>query len=112
MASLYANENFPLQVVEALRSLGHDVLTSQEAGNANQAVPDNEVLAYASENQRILLTLNKRDFINLHKQNDRHAGIIICTQDPDIHRQAERIHQVILTHGSLASQLIRVNRPG
>lgn len=30
MARLYANENFPLPVVEALRRLGHDVLTIQE----------------------------------------------------------------------------------
>ena len=34
MARLYANENFPYQVVIALRALGHDVLTVQEAGNA------------------------------------------------------------------------------
>ena len=32
MARLYANENFPLPVVEELRHLGHDVLTMQEAG--------------------------------------------------------------------------------
>ncbi len=34
MARLYANENFPRQVVIILRDLGHDVLTVQEAGNA------------------------------------------------------------------------------
>jgi hypothetical protein len=37
VAHLYANENFPLPVVEALRRLGHDVLTSREAGNAMAA---------------------------------------------------------------------------
>ena len=31
MASLYANENFPLRVVKALRRLGHGVLTTREA---------------------------------------------------------------------------------
>ncbi len=31
MAKLYANENFPLKVVQALRTLGHDFLTSQES---------------------------------------------------------------------------------
>ena len=45
MASLYADEQFPLQVVELLRTLGHDVLTVQEAGNAG--FPDPEVLAFA-----------------------------------------------------------------
>ena len=34
MASLYSNENFPKRVVDELRRLGHDVLTSYEAGRA------------------------------------------------------------------------------
>ena len=34
MARLYANENFPLPVVEELRRLGHEVLTTYEAGDA------------------------------------------------------------------------------
>lgn len=33
MVRLYADEQFPRQVVELLRSLEHDVLTVQEAGN-------------------------------------------------------------------------------
>jgi hypothetical protein len=40
MARFYADKQFPLQVVELLRNLGHDVLTVQEAGNANQRIPD------------------------------------------------------------------------
>jgi len=35
MARFYSNENFPLPVVEALRAMGHDVLSSLDAGNAN-----------------------------------------------------------------------------
>src|SRR6516164_5330908 len=35
---LYADENFPLPVVEELRRLGHDVLTAQEDGG--QSTPD------------------------------------------------------------------------
>jgi hypothetical protein len=34
---LYADENFPLRVVEELRRLGHDVLTASEDGRANQS---------------------------------------------------------------------------
>jgi len=47
MAHLYANENFPLSVVEELRRLGHDVLTTYESGRAGIAVPDDEVLAFS-----------------------------------------------------------------
>ena len=39
MARFYSNENIALQVVMELRRLGHDVLTSKDAGNANSAVP-------------------------------------------------------------------------
>jgi hypothetical protein len=36
LARLYADENFPQPAVERLRALGHDVLTVQEAGKAQQ----------------------------------------------------------------------------
>ena len=48
MARFYSNENFPRRVVEAPRALGHDVLTSLEAGRANQRIPDEEVLRCAT----------------------------------------------------------------
>lgn len=40
MARFYANENFPLPVVEALRQQGHDILTILETGLAGQAMSD------------------------------------------------------------------------
>jgi hypothetical protein len=47
MARLYGDEDFSLPVVEELRRLGHDVLTAQEAGQANLGVTDSAVLALA-----------------------------------------------------------------
>lgn len=47
MARFYADEQFPFPVVELLRALGHDVLTVQKAENADQGIPDEEVLAFA-----------------------------------------------------------------
>jgi len=44
VASFYADENFHLEVVEALRRLGHDVVTALEAGQANQAITDESLL--------------------------------------------------------------------
>ncbi len=49
---LYSNENFPLPVVTELRQLGYDVLTIQETGKAELAVPDEEVLAFAILKER------------------------------------------------------------
>ena len=39
---LYADEDFPLPVVEALRAAGHDVLTAQVDGR--RSVPDADIL--------------------------------------------------------------------
>ena len=74
MARLYSNENFPLPVVARLRALGHDVLTIQETGKADQALPDKEVLAFATREQRAVLTLNRLHFIRLHRAQPAHAG--------------------------------------
>ncbi|MCI0698924.1 DUF5615 family PIN-like protein [candidate division KSB1 bacterium] len=111
MARLYSNENFPRQVVEALRRLGHDVLTIQETGKAGQRVPDEDVLTFASAENRAVLTLNRKHFIRLHNERPGHAGIIVCTFDPDFVGQANRIHAALNAQSNLASQLIRINRP-
>lgn len=66
MARLFADENFPLPAVEALRKLGHSVLTLHEAGKARQSTPDNIVLEMASADGRAILTLNRKHFVQLH----------------------------------------------
>jgi len=111
MAALYSNENFPLKVVELLRTLEHDVLTSLEAGQANQAIDDEAVLSYATKINRALLTINRRGFVREHNKTPNHAGIIVCSQDPDVEGHAQRIHQAIKDNELLAGKLIRVNLP-
>ena len=111
MAQFYANENFPLPVVEELRMLGHEVLTTQEAGEAGKSVPDEQVLAFAIAKGRILLTLNRKHFIHLHNANSDHAGVIVCTFDSDFAGQARRIHTAIGSMTQLSGELIRINRP-
>ena len=108
--AFYADENFPLRVVEELRRLGHDVLTAFEDGRANQSITDRDLLARATEISRVLLTLNRLDFKRLHLQMPNHAGIIICTEDPDRVGQAQRIAASIAEVGELRGQLIRVYR--
>ncbi len=68
MARIYANENFPLPVVEELRRLGHDVLTTFESGRAGQRLPDDQVLAFAVGENRILLTHNRRHLCPLARR--------------------------------------------
>ncbi|CAG0928301.1 hypothetical protein TFLX_00828 [Thermoflexales bacterium] len=111
MARLYSNENFPLPVVDELRQLGHDVLTIQETGRANQALSDEAVLNFARGEQRIVVTLNRRHFVRLHEEQPDHAGIVVCTYDPDFAALAQRIHLAIATSVNPAGQLLRINRP-
>lgn len=111
MARFYSNENIALQVVVELRRLGHDVLTSSEAGKANSSAPDNEVLAFAVAEDRILLSNNRRHFLRLHRDRlESHSGIVICTFDRDFAGQAERIVSAIAATPDMTDQLIRVNR--
>jgi hypothetical protein len=67
MVKLYSNENFPMDVVMELRRLGYDVLTSYDAGQANQGIPDEDVLTFATQQERAVITLNRDDFIALHR---------------------------------------------
>jgi hypothetical protein len=107
---LYADENFPVPAVEELRRLGHDVLTSYEAGNSGRAVPDEEVLTYALAHSRALLTLNRRHFVHLHGTRPDHAGMVVCSVDSDFISLAARIHAAIESTGTLRGSLVRVNR--
>jgi predicted nuclease of predicted toxin-antitoxin system len=108
---LYADENVPRRLVEALRRLGYDVLTCYEAGHAGQRIPDEEVLRFAAAQGRAVLTLNRRDFFRLHQANPNHAGIVACTEDPDCEAQATRVDRDVTREGDLRGKVVRVYRP-
>lgn len=111
MARLYADEHFPRRLTQLLRELGHDVLTVQEAGKAEQRIPDEDVVTFAIEHERAVITMNRRHFVRLHSSFTTHCGIIVCTQDPDLAGQAARIDQAIRGCPLLTNLLIRVYRP-
>ncbi|MBE9183547.1 DUF5615 family PIN-like protein [Microcoleus sp. LEGE 07076] len=111
MLNLYADEQFPLPVVQLLRAFGHNVLTVQEAGKAGIGIPDPEVLAFAISKDRAVLTLNRFDFIGLHNRQPDHSGIIVCTKNRNVEMLATRINDAIASEETLRGKLIRVNRP-
>jgi uncharacterized protein with PIN domain len=83
MARLLADEHFPVGIVNALRRLGHDVLTVRQVNvsKSGDATPDDLVLEWAAHQQRIVVTMNRKDYRRLHQENARHAGILCCN-DP------------------------------
>jgi hypothetical protein len=44
----------------------------------------------------------------LHKLNPNHFGIIVCTNDPDLERQARYIHNSVTKEKELKSKIIRI----
>jgi hypothetical protein len=81
-----------------------------EDGKANQSLPDQEVLSIATEGRRALITANRKHFIQLHRHQPDHAGIIVCSFDPDFVGQAQRIADALEKESDLINQLVRINR--
>ncbi|WP_293352417.1 MULTISPECIES: DUF5615 family PIN-like protein [unclassified Microcoleus] len=107
---LYSNENFPIAMVEHLRSLDSDVLTSYDAGQANQGIPDDEVLRFATAQNRAVISFNRDDFVALHRGGYRHAGIIVCKDDRDYLGQVTILHSYLQEIDSLCDRLIRIKK--
>lgn len=109
MLKFYSNENFPLEMVDLMRGMSYDILTSYEAGQANQKIPDNVVLEYATSAGRIVITENRQDFINLHSTTSNHAGIVICKADRDYAGKVQVLHDFFTRDArSMANRLLRV----
>ena len=106
MLKLYANENFPLETVLILRNIGYDVLTTHEIGKSNLGIPDEDVLDSAISENRAVLTVNRKDFMRLHRLNPLHSGIIVCTKNDDFDNFALCIHRVLLPFGTDTSNLL------
>ncbi|MEA5571311.1 DUF5615 family PIN-like protein [Calothrix sp. UHCC 0171] len=105
----YSNENFPIAMVNLLRADGYDVLTSYEAGQANQGIPDDVVLQYATKMGRVLITENRQDFIDLHRTTPNHAGMIIFKSDRNYAGKVEAIIDFLNEDSrSLDNRLLRV----
>jgi predicted nucleic acid-binding protein len=110
VAKLYSNENFPKAVVEHLRALDHEVLTTFESGRANQSIPDEQVLAFAAQGGYAVLTQDRQDFKRLHRGNADHEGIVICTVNSDDQALAGKIDAALKDEGPLKGKLVRVYR--
>jgi predicted nuclease of predicted toxin-antitoxin system len=110
MARLYSNENFPIDIVLRLREIGHDILTSYEAGQANQKIADIVVVSFATQENRIVITLNRDDFVRIHRTGIGHMGIIICKDDRDYDGQTQAIQTCLTANPVLSNRLIRIKK--
>lgn len=109
-AGFYANENLSMVLVNELRRLGYDVLTSYEAGNANIKVSDDSVLTTATASNRCVITFNRNDFVDLHRTGVDHKGIIVCKDNVDHIAQAAVVHNLMNKQKMLQNRLFRVQK--
>jgi len=111
MIRFYSNENLAIDLVEAIRDLGYDVLTSYDAQQANQGIPDDEVLRYATINHRCVLTFNRGDFLKLHRSQVDHCGIIACREERNYLTQVQALHEYLEAgNQNLKSRLLRLQK--
>lgn len=96
-----------------LRQLGHDVVHSQEIGMKYE--PDDAQLFVAAQDNRVLVTKNRDDFVLLHHAwqrwsagwgvNPAHAGILIIAADWSYPDAAQGIHDFVQRRDFAANQL-------
>ncbi|EDN66563.1 conserved hypothetical protein [Beggiatoa sp. PS] len=110
MAKLYLDEDCSdKRLKEALLKQGHDVQTTPEASHLGK--DDKAQLAYATSQNRAIVTHNRKDFFKLHQKNPNHCGIIICTHNPNNQQLAQRIDEQIRNTPQFNNQLLRVTKP-
>ena len=94
----YTDEGVANAVANGLRQRGADVMTAREAGMLG--APDPEHLARALEENRVLVT-HDADYLRLHANGFRHAGIAYAPQTAPIGRI---VRGLVLIHDVLEAQ--------
>ena len=106
---LYLDEDVDPLLSEVLRDRGADCLSTKDAGNLGRTDP--EQLSFATEQGRVILTFNVKDFVQIAREyttsNQHHSGIIVSNHLP--FRELLRRTLVLLkyhTQEDLADQLL------
>lgn len=100
---VYLDEDVDVLLVALLSAHGIDCLTTLAAGNVSRS--DEEQLAYARQESRILVTHNRTDFEDLafawwNQQRD-HAGIILAVRRADTYDLARHLLSVLQLYDQL-----------
>ena len=92
--SFYTDEHISGAVINGLRRLGADVLSTPEAGMLGAT--DDRHLALASDLGRVLVTQD-RDFLRLNRQGFPHTGIVYADEGTSISRMIRGLRRVYET---------------
>jgi predicted nuclease of predicted toxin-antitoxin system len=88
------DEDLPPRAAEIARGLGLDVISVHELGR--QGISDRDQLRFASEDERIFLTRNHRDYIELtvefYRAGEAHSGVLLVRRNLPNDRPARVAH--------------------
>jgi predicted nuclease of predicted toxin-antitoxin system len=92
---LFTDEMIDPVLATELCQRGYDALSCHGAGRANQRIPDEDQLTYATAQGRAILTYNAVDFMPLAQQwqnaGRAHAGIIVSSAMADVGEALRRV---------------------
>jgi len=91
-----ADENVPKSLVRLLRKLGVEVYTVAELGLSGAS--DYEILKFANEHSAVVLTMDVRDFVRLHRDGFNETGVIIVrfkSVRRGLYQTAERVRRAL-----------------
>ena len=77
---LFDEDSKARTLVRFLSEAGYDVITTTNLGLDGQ--PDSVVLVRATAEDRVLVTKNCLDFLEIHEASTSHAGILLIFQEP------------------------------
>jgi predicted nuclease of predicted toxin-antitoxin system len=87
------DENVSPSIVRALSAAGHDVFHVRDRGLIGQ--PDHVIWRRAVAENRILVTINARDFVRLAEREELHGGLVTFPSGSRPHEQLIVILRVI-----------------
>ena len=98
-----ADEHIDLPSVKALKRLGIDIISIQDAQMESYA--DEEILSYGNENKRAIITQDS-DFLRLHAKNVENAGIIFLTKPLNTSELIKEIQKILMIFENLENVVI------
>ena len=118
MTRLYLDEHSGLAIKEILTGYGHDVLNTYDVGN--RGAPDSQQLLFAADTGRVLVTLNREDFEELHRwwlalnawgiMSRDHSGILTTWGDIPASEWAGLVNDLLEQSPELTNRMMRYNR--
>lgn len=117
MARFYLDHDVGLRLARLLNELGHNATTS--LAEQTTTLRDSAQLLHATRNERVIVTHNKRDFVELHHAwrswssawnvSERHAGVIVVPQAANwpLRRIAREVEDVLSQANLMENRLYR-----